>query len=79
MLNLIQTTASKYGWSAIEENGAIKLFNREGNHTCTVTEKKGRYLFSDTAGNKILSGSGLIEQATERVLTKYYYCNEITR
>jgi len=81
MIPNIDTVLNKYGWKAEYIPGGareIKIFNRKGNHAFTIKHWKLTYVFTDTGGNKILSGRGQLNKSLEKVLTQYYYCQPLT-
>ena len=71
----LHSTAQKYGWSFDYVNNQV--LNKVGKVVVSLSFKKGRYQFRDTANNLIMSGSKNVSESLEKILISYYFCKPL--
>jgi hypothetical protein len=65
---------SRYNWSFKNFTG----YNSKGSAVFTIECRKGRAIFRDMAGNKLLTGAADNAPATlQKLLIEYYYCKPL--
>ena len=69
-------SVQKFGWNTEDTPQGTKLFNRNGKHVATITEKKGRFTASYTDGTRIATGSDANKLADD-VARKTFYAQEL--
>ena len=70
----INDMLSQYGWTSEETEKGLALINRNGKITSYVVDKgPGKYVITDTIGNKLMIGRGQLEKSIERVVRDYFF------
>lgn len=71
-------TVSQYGWTvAINDQGEMELFNRNGKKVGNIYQKQSKYKITDESGTKLLDGNANLAKSVERVMTDYWYATKL--
>lgn len=73
----LESACAKFGWTAKETKDGFELFNRNEKAVVDIKIKGDKYIFSDKAGNKLMSGKGKIGESAEKLIEKYYFGKRI--